>query len=215
MEAMIDETFGPVLLGFQVKLHPGSIIIGPAELGDRVEVFPGCIIGCEAESYDRDKRETSRNRPLIIGTGTTLREKVVVQRGIERATMIGHDCYIMHGCHIAHDVQLQDYVTMAPGVILGGHTDALIAANMGIGAMTHQWVTIGQGAMVGMGSVVVKDVRPFDKVAGVPARRIGSNREVALERFGAALHHDGESFATIRGEKARRRGLERLPEVVQ
>jgi acetyltransferase-like isoleucine patch superfamily enzyme len=34
-------------------------------------------------------------------------------------------------------------------------------------------VTIGDGAVVGSGSVVTKDVPPFSIVAGVPARQIG------------------------------------------
>jgi acetyltransferase-like isoleucine patch superfamily enzyme len=38
--------------------------------------------------------------------------------------------------------------------------------------LIKQGVTIGTGAVIGMGSVVTKDVEPYSIVAGVPAREI-------------------------------------------
>jgi acetyltransferase-like isoleucine patch superfamily enzyme len=38
-------------------------------------------------------------------------------------------------------------------------------------------VTIGEGAVVGAGAVVTKDVEPFSIVAGNPARRIGERNQ--------------------------------------
>jgi len=35
-------------------------------------------------------------------------------------------------------------------------------------------VVIGEGAVVGAGAVVTKDVEPYTVVAGVPAKKIGS-----------------------------------------
>ena len=37
----------------------------------------------------------------------------------------------------------------------------MFKANLGIGTTVHQYSTIGQYAMVGMGSIVVRDVLPF------------------------------------------------------
>jgi len=40
--------------------------------------------------------------------------------------------------------------------------------------------TVGEWSVVGAGAVVTKDVRPYSKVAGVPAKEIGladSNKE--------------------------------------
>jgi UDP-3-O-[3-hydroxymyristoyl] glucosamine N-acyltransferase len=59
--------------------------------------------------------------------------------------------------------------------ILGGFTLIDDAATFGQGVVTHPWTIIGERAMVGLNSSVVKDVQPYAKVAGAPARLLGSN----------------------------------------
>lgn len=50
---------------------------------------------------------------------------------------------------------------------------------IGYRAIILPGITIGEGAVVGAGAVVTKDVDPFAIVAGNPARKIGvRNREL-------------------------------------
>jgi acetyltransferase-like isoleucine patch superfamily enzyme len=44
---------------------------------------------------------------------------------------------------------------------------------IGYGAIILPGLTIGEGAVVGAGAVVTKDVEPFAIVGGNPARKIG------------------------------------------
>ena len=48
---------------------------------------------------------------------------------------------------------------------------------IGYRAMILPGVTIGEGAVVGAGAVVTKDVESFSIVAGNPARRIGERNQ--------------------------------------
>jgi sugar O-acyltransferase (sialic acid O-acetyltransferase NeuD family) len=77
--------------------------------------------------------------------------------------------------YVAHDCVIGDYVTFAPGVKCNGNVRIEDHAYIGTGAILKQGqpnkpLTIGRGAIVGMGAVVTKDVAPGTTVVGNPAR---------------------------------------------
>jgi serine O-acetyltransferase len=88
--------------------------------------------------------------------------------------------FIDHGSGvvIGETAEIGDDVLLYQGVVLGGTTlekkkrHATIGNGvvMGTGAITLGPITIGDGARVGAGSVVVKSVPPGVTVVGVPAR---------------------------------------------
>jgi sugar O-acyltransferase (sialic acid O-acetyltransferase NeuD family) len=78
---------------------------------------------------------------------------------------------------VSHDCVIGDFVTFAPGVRCNGRVViddfAFIGANAVIREGTiDKPLRIGKGAVVGMGSVVTKDVPSFVTVVGNPARNI-------------------------------------------
>jgi UDP-N-acetylglucosamine acyltransferase len=85
--------------------------------------------------------------------------------------------------HIPHDAVVEDNVTMANSAHLGGHTHIGQGATLGLGALVHQGSRIGRLAMIGMGSVITKDIPPFAMAFGSPARVRGVNR-VGMQRAG-------------------------------
>lgn len=107
--------------------------------------------------------------------------------------VLGRYSFINKGCFIGPKVQCGNYVMFGPYVIIAGGDhgystvgqpmyfsgrqdicDTTIGDDVWIGANSciKAGVTIGDGAIIGMGSVVVKDVPPFAIVAGNPARFI-------------------------------------------
>ena len=79
--------------------------------------------------------------------------------------------------YVAHDCEIGDFVTFAPRVCCNGRVRIKDFAYIGTGAQIKQGqpgrpLTIGRGAIVGMGAVVLSDVPDGAVVAGNPARII-------------------------------------------
>lgn len=77
--------------------------------------------------------------------------------------------------YVAHDCVIGDFVTFAPGVMCNGNVHIGDHAYIGTGAVLRQGkpckpLTIGAGAIVGMGAVVTRDVPPGVTVVGSPAK---------------------------------------------
>jgi acetyltransferase-like isoleucine patch superfamily enzyme len=95
------------------------------------------------------------------------------------------------------DLELGEYVGWGPGAkVLGSEhtgepvdvpiiqTDLVIkpvrvwaGADIGVNAVLLPGVTVGEGAIVGAGAVVTKDVAPYTIVAGVPAKILRSRTD--------------------------------------
>jgi len=79
--------------------------------------------------------------------------------------------------YVAHDCRIGDFVTFAPAVRCNGHIAVGDYAYLGTGAtlkpgQADRPLVIGEGAVVGMGAVVLKDVAPYTTVVGNPARSL-------------------------------------------
>ena len=90
---------------------------------------------------------------------------------------IGAHVQINHNCCVPHDVQIGEFATLSPGVILGGTVHVHPGAFLGLGAVVKNGIAsapmvIGEGAIVGAGAVVTANVPPGATVVGVPARQI-------------------------------------------
>ncbi len=77
--------------------------------------------------------------------------------------------------YVEHDCVIGDFVAFAPGVKCNGYVVAQDFAYVGAGAVLRQGdpgapLTIGHGAVVGMGAAVTKDPSPGVTVVGNPAR---------------------------------------------
>lgn len=180
-----------VELGDENVIGPFAVLLAPLRLGSRNWIGPHVVLGTPAEirGIDHGGAGTGRATPGSVGTGVTigddnvLREYTTVHQGHYARTVLGSNCYIMNKVYIGHDNVIGAGVTMASSATLGGHVHVHDGANLGMGAIVHQRRVIGATAMLGMGSVVTRDIPPFAMAYGNPCRVHRANT-VGMTRAG-------------------------------
>ncbi len=177
---------GDVQIGDGTLIAPNVTIFGPCKIGRGNVIGPNAVIGAppqddawSIESHQSGFLGGTVGQETVIGDSNVIREFVTVHRGTERPTLIGDNNYLMAYSHIAHDCRVGNRCKITNAVQFGGHITVMDGAYVGLSAAVHQFVVIGPSSIIGMGSVVARDVLPGAKVVGSPARCVGPN-EIAL-----------------------------------
>jgi UDP-N-acetylglucosamine acyltransferase len=163
-----------VQLGEDNYIGAFCYITGNTKIGsnNRFEAF--CSIGTEPEHKDYFDEP---NQGVVIGNYNRIKEFVTINAGCQKPTTLHNNILALRGCYIGHDSTIFDDCTISANVLLGGHTFVGIFANIGLGAIVHQFSKIGSYSMIGMGAIITKKVQVecFGMYVGNPARRIGLN----------------------------------------
>ncbi len=145
-----------------------------------------------------------------VSVGTDFRAGIGTRINSLHGLTVGHSVSIGPGSLVEVDGQLGDFVLIARNVQIVGRNDhsideigvpivrglwvgdrpqseadtVLIERDVWVGAaaIILGGVTIGEGSVVGAGSVVTRDVPPYTIVAGVPASAVGKRFESEDER---------------------------------
>ena len=170
-----------VIIGDGTWIGPNVTIMNGARLGSNCQVFPGAVIS----AIPQDLKYEGELTTVEIGDETTIRECVTINRGTKAygKTVIGKKGLIMAYVHIAHDCIIGDHVILVNSVALAGHVEIGNWSIVSGLSAVHQFVKIGEHAMVGGGAMVRKDVPPFITAAGDPVNYAGVN-SVGLKRRG-------------------------------
>ncbi|MFC1915144.1 serine O-acetyltransferase [Chloroflexota bacterium] len=111
---------------------------------------------------------------------------------VHPAAKIGRRLFIDHGAGvvIGETSEIGDDVLLYQGVVLGGttlekkkkrHPTLGNNVEMGSGAIALGPITIGDGARIGSGSVVIKSVPPGATVVGIPGRTMEDRRKPIMD----------------------------------
>ena len=168
--SVIIDVEGKIEIPQSTVIEPGCIIFAGAEaaieLGEMNIFYPGCILRLERGSIRTGRRVSFGPGCLIYETraGLTIGNNTMLAGGVKL-------CGVNHGYD---DVPLpmRDQPTVEEPIVIG--EDAWI----GMGTILLPGVEIGDGAIVGAGSVVTKSVPAFRVGHGVPFRVTGDRRKI-------------------------------------
>jgi UDP-N-acetylglucosamine acyltransferase len=171
-----------VILGDNVELKSHVVIDGKTTIGANTIIFPFASIG----QAPQDLKYQGEDSEVIIGSDNIIREYVTIQRGTKgdkMRTIIGNNCLLMVGVHIAHDSVVGNNAIFANYASLGGHVEVGDYAIVGGLSAVQQWTKVGSHAIIGGVSALVKDLIPYGLANAERAYLEGLNL-VGLNRRG-------------------------------
>jgi UDP-N-acetylglucosamine acyltransferase len=190
-----------VTIGDSCRLIAHVHVTGHTVIGARTVIYPFASLGTPPQSV----RYRGGPTRLVVGADCEIREAVTMNIGTEDdrgETVVGDRCLFMAGAHVGHDCQVGNKVIFANNVALGGHVVVGDHVFFGGQAAVHQFVRIGEGAMIAGLSGIRADIIPFGYAIGQTARLTGLN-VVGLRRRGHSrsdLHRLRRAVPRTRGD---------------
>ena len=168
-----------VVLGSTVKIGR-NCFIGPNStidhciIGDNVSIGANCSIGGSGFGLVRNESDEWIRFPhigkVIIGNNVEIGSNVCIDRGSLGVTLLSDGCKIDNLVHVAHNAHIGRDTLVIAHAMLGGSVNLGENCWVAPGALLRNQVSVGSGALIGLGAVVVKDVEPKETVMGNPAR---------------------------------------------
>ena len=163
-----------VIIGEGTTVASHAVIEGKTTIGKNNRIFSHAAIG----TIPQDLKFAGEDVELIIGDNNTIREFTLLNPGTKgggSVTKIGNGNLLMGYVHLGHDVILGDNCILANGATLAGHVE--LGNHVVIGGLTpvHQFVHIGDYAMIGGASALAQDIPPYCLAEGNRASLRGLN----------------------------------------
>lgn len=167
----IDED---VELGDNVIIKNNVVLEGKIIVGSGSIISSGTVIGTDGFGYydhiNGKNQKIEHFGGVIIGENVEIGANVCIDRGTLGDTVIGNNVKIDNLCHIAHNVVVGDDVNIIAHSMIGGSVVLGNSAYIAPSATLINQIRIEDNAMVGIGSLVLKDVKANVVVVGCPAK---------------------------------------------
>lgn len=162
------------IIGDDTIIDAHTHIAGKTTIGKGNHIFSHAVIG----SIPQDLKFNGEEVELIIGDHNKIREFTLLNPGTQgggSVTQIGNNNLLMGYVHLGHDVIMGDNCILANGATLAGHVE--LGNHVVIGGLTpiHQFVHIGDFAMIAGASALSQDIPPYCLAEGNRATLRGLN----------------------------------------
>lgn len=165
---------GQTKMGNNVFIGSGVKLVGDVTIGNNVVIRENSVIGADGLSTDRDERGYAVTMPqfggVILEDDVQIGANTTIGRGAIDNTVIGKRCKIDNNCFISHNVQMGADTFVVGETIMFGSSSTGERVYISGNSTIRNGIHLGTDSMIGMGSVVVKNVAEGQVVKGNPAR---------------------------------------------
>lgn len=171
-----------VSIGRGVVIGEGTVLEHNIRIADGVRIGKNCrikscsVIGEDGFGFERELDGTPL-RMIHLG-GVRIGDRVeigslnTVCQGTLGPTIVEDDVKTDDQVHIAHNCRIGRKTIITGGVVLAGSVTVGKEAWLGPNSTALHGLHIGDGAFVGLGAVIIRDIAPGTTVVGNPARPI-------------------------------------------
>jgi UDP-3-O-[3-hydroxymyristoyl] glucosamine N-acyltransferase len=177
-----------VIVEDDVVIEPGVIVMEDVTIKRGAVIRAGAVLGVNGFEHKRTSRgmlTVAHDGEVIVEERSEIGPNNTIIKGFSyRNTVIGADTKLDALVHYAHGVQSGKRCLIAAAAMLAGHVT--LGDNVWVGpkASISNRISIGDGAFVTLGSVVVRDVGVGEKVTGnfaVPHAKFIRNLKKSLK----------------------------------
>ncbi len=165
---------GEVEIGDNCYIGTGARLVGEIHIGSNVVIRENSVVGADGLSTDRDPNGKALTMPqfggVIIEDDVQIGALTVIGRGAIDNTILHRGSKIDNSSFISHNVELGEDTFVVGETIMFGSSSTGKQAYISGNSTIRDGRKIGDKAIVGMGSVVVKNVADGEIVKGNPAK---------------------------------------------
>jgi UDP-3-O-[3-hydroxymyristoyl] glucosamine N-acyltransferase len=169
-------SIGKCTIGDGTIIHSNVTIYDGVTVGRNVTLHAGAVIGTDGLGCERREDGTLVKFPHLgsvqIEDNVEIGANCQIARGALKDTIIGSGCKINGLCFIAHNCILGREILITGNSMLAGSVKIDDFSTIYSGVVIREQRHIGKYAIIGMGSIVTKDVPERETWFGNPAKRI-------------------------------------------
>jgi UDP-3-O-[3-hydroxymyristoyl] glucosamine N-acyltransferase len=182
---------GPhAVVGPLVKIGKNTVVMSHAVINGEVEIGADCVIksnaviGSEGYWFVKDAKGRPIHVPQLgtirIGNQVWVGSNSTIERSDFRATVIEHNVKIDDLVHVGGGCHLTEGCMITAGTVLGRNVVVGAGSWLAPNVSVREQVRIGANVLVGLGSVVLRDLADGGVFAGAPARFLRPNHDNLL-----------------------------------
>ncbi|MDP3150335.1 MAG: UDP-3-O-(3-hydroxymyristoyl) glucosamine N-acyltransferase [Ignavibacteria bacterium] len=166
---------GECVIGDDTIIYPNVTIYDNVKIGSQVIIQAGVVIGTDGLGCERKKDGTlikfSHLGGVVIGNNVEIGANSQIARGALSDTIIGDGTKMNGLCFIAHNCVLGKNVWITGNTMLAGSVVVEENATIFSKVIVREQTRIGKNSVIGMGSVVTKDIPENETWFGNPAKK--------------------------------------------